>query len=152
MTYDRRPDADDTHVVERQTHVERERPPDPAAGQVNVNSSSAGYVDNASPGPLSYVRRILALLFGILAVLVGLRIVLLLLVANQQNAIVDFVYSVTEPFVAPFRGVFAISEVSPGGASVFDVAALVALIGWLLIYLLLTAILRLGDRDRVSAA
>jgi uncharacterized protein YggT (Ycf19 family) len=149
MTYDRRPDADDTHVVERQTYVERERPVPPAGGQVNV--SSPAYVETGSPGPLAIIRRVLALLFGILAVLIGLRIVLLLLVANQQNAIVDFVYSVTEPFVAPFRGVFAISEVSPGGASVFDVAALVALIGWLLIYLLLTAILRLGDRDRVSA-
>lgn len=151
MTYDRRPDADDTHVVERQTYVERERPVTPASGQVNVSSSSPAYVETASPGPLPFIRRVLALLFGILAVLIGLRIVLLLLVANQENAIVDFVYGVTEPFVAPFRGVFAISEVSPGGASVFDVAALVALIGWLLIYLLLTAILRLGDRDRASA-
>ena len=151
MTHDRRTDADDTHVVERQTYVERERPVAPAGGQVNVSSGSPAYSESASPGPLAYVRRILALLFGILAVLIGLRIVLLLLVANQENAIVDFVYGVTEPFVAPFRGVFAISEVSPGGASVFDVAALVALIGWLLIYLLLTAILRLGDRDRASA-
>lgn len=151
MTNERRTDADDTHVVERQTYVERERPIAPAGGQVNVSSGSPAYVDSGSPGPLAYIRRILALLFGILAVLIGLRIVLLLLVANQQNSIVDFVYSVTEPFVAPFRGVFAINQVSPGGNSVFDVAALVALVGWLLIYLLLTAILRLGDRDRVSA-
>ncbi|MDQ4036642.1 MAG: YggT family protein, partial [Chloroflexota bacterium] len=93
-----------------------------------------------------------SLLFGILAVLLGLRILLLLLVANQQNSIVDFVYNVTEPFVAPFRGIFAINEVTPGGGSVLDIAALVALIGWLLIYLLLMAILRLGDRDRVSVA
>jgi hypothetical protein len=33
---------------------------------------------------------------------------------------------------------------------VLDIGALVALIGWLLIYLLIMAILRLGDRDRVA--
>jgi uncharacterized protein YggT (Ycf19 family) len=63
---------------------------------------------------------------------------------------VDFVYGITEPFVAPFRGIFAIDQVSPGGGSVFDIGALVALVGWFLIYLLLMAILRLGDRNRAS--
>ena len=170
MTYDRRPDDpvdpvepvdNDTRVVERQTYVERERPvvePYPAqpaaAGPVNVNSAPASrdYAQPAGPGPLYYARRVLSLLFGILAVLIGLRIVLLLLVANETNSIVDFVYNVTQPFVEPFRGIFAIDAVTPGGGSVFDIAALVALVGWLLIYLLLVAILRLGDRDRVSVA
>lgn len=164
MTDDRRndpvdPAADDTRVVERETYVERPAPQSYAApppgqgqGQVNVNAEGGrGYVEPA-PGPLSYARRILSLLFGVLAVLIGLRILLLLLVANQTNSIVDFVYSVTEPFVGPFRGIFALDLVTPGGGSVFDVAALVALIGWLLIYLLLMAILRLGDRDRAATA
>ena len=173
MTYDRRTDPVDpvdpidpvdneTRVVERQTYVERERPvadpyppappAQPAASHVNLNSAEGRYVEPAGPGPLYYVRRVLSLLFGILAVLIGLRILLLLFVANEQNAIVDFIYDVTEPFVAPFRGIFAIDQVTPGGGSVFDVAAVVALVGWLLIYLLLMAILRLGDRDRVSVA
>ena len=147
-------DTEPTRVVERQTYVERERPVEtayvpPATSNVNVGPSGPAYVD-AGPGPLSYARRVVSLLFGILAVLIGLRILLLLLVANQQNSIVDFVYNVTEPFVAPFRGIFSLDTVSPGGGSVFDIAAVVALIGWLLIYLLILAILRLGDRDRVA--
>jgi uncharacterized protein YggT (Ycf19 family) len=164
MTYDRRtdpvdpanPDDNETRVVERQTYVERERPvaqpyvAQPSGHQVNVNrDAGGGYVEPATPGPLHYAARVLSLLFGILAVLLGLRILLLLLVANQTNAIVDFVFSVTEPFVAPFRGIFALNEVNAGDATL-DIAALVALVGWLLIYLLLMAILRLGDRDRVS--
>jgi uncharacterized protein YggT (Ycf19 family) len=166
MTHDHRTDpvtgepiADETRVVERQTYVERERPVDPApagyvapaqpaGSQVNVNSGSA-YVDT-SPGPLYWARRVVSLLFGILAVLIGLRILLLLLVANQSNSIVEFVYDVTEPFVAPFRGIFNFDTVSPGGGSVLDIGAVVALIGWLLIYLLILAILRLGDRDRAT--
>ncbi|MGH2417003.1 MAG: YggT family protein [Candidatus Limnocylindria bacterium] len=166
MTYDRRTDPvdpddparDDTRVVERETYVERPvaqpyAAPPTGQGQVNVSSQGGpAYAEPAAPGPLYYARRILSLVFGILAVLIGLRILLLLLVANQQNSIVDFVYGVTEPFVAPFRGIFAFDQVTPGGGSTFDIAALVALVGWLLIYLLLMAILRLGDRDRVTTA
>lgn len=160
--YGRDRPRDDTEVVERQTYVARERPAEPAydpppaerdhprepAGrQVNVNTDRGAYADTGGgSGALYYARRVISLLFGILAVLIGLRILLLLLVANETNAIVDFVYDVTEPFVAPFRGIFNFDQVSPGGGSVFDIAALVALIGWLLIYVLLMAILRLGDR------
>lgn len=169
MTYDRRndpvdPNADPVDPVQDDTRVvERERQPEPAqqayvppaaqpaGSQVNVNpSGGTTYAEPAAPGPLYYVRRVLSLLFGILAVLLALRILLLLFVANETNTIVDFVYGITEPFVAPFRGIFSFDAVSPGGGSVFDIAALVALIGWLLIYLLLMAILRLGDRDRAA--
>ena len=167
MTYDRRPDDpvdpvnpadpvdpdEGTRVVERETYVERERPvatgyipptaAPPAASNVNV-SESGGYVA-ASPGPLYYARRVVSLLFGILVVLLALRIILLLLVANAGNSIVDFVYDVTEPFVAPFRGIFQIDVVT-AGQSQLDVGAVVALVGWLLIYILIIAILRLGDR------
>lgn len=149
--------TDDTRPVERQQYVEREREPErydpppaqqaPAGGgQVNVNAEGRGGYVATSPGPLSYARRIVSLLFGILAVLVVLRILLLLLVANQTNAIVDAIYAITEPFVAPFRGIFNFDAVSPGGGSVLDIAAVVALVGWFLIYLLIMAILSLGDR------
>ncbi len=146
-------DPDDgTRVVERETYVERPAPAayaaPPASSNVNVNSDG-GYVAT-SPGPLYYARRVVSLLFGILFVLLGIRIVLLLLVANEGNAIVDFVYSVTEPFVAPFRGIFQFDQVVAGDATL-DLAAVVALIGWLLIYLLIMAILRLGDRDTTAA-
>jgi uncharacterized protein YggT (Ycf19 family) len=130
--------VDDTVVVERE--VVREQP-----AYVNTNTNVA-----ADPGPTSLVKRIVSLLFGVLVVLIGLRILLLLIVANQSNAIVDFIYNVTEPLVAPFRGILSLDTVSPGGASVFDIAALVALIGWLLIYLLIMALLRLGNRDTAT--
>jgi uncharacterized protein YggT (Ycf19 family) len=127
-------------------------PPQPSSN-VNVSGGPAGptYVTDTAPGPFYWARRIVSLLFGILFVLIALRVLLLLLVANQANAIVDFIYGITEPFVAPFRGVFAIDIVSPGGASALDVGALVALVGWFLIYLLIMAILNLGDRRPTMA-
>ena len=115
-----------------------------ATSNVNV-ADSGGYVA-AGPGPLYYARRVVSLLFGILVTLLILRIVLLLLVADPGNGIVDFVYSVTEPFVAPFRGMFQFDAVASGDRTL-DIAALVALIGWTLIYALIMAILRLADRS-----
>ena len=156
MTYQRptdpvtgEPVADDTQVVERETYVERDTgyvpPAQPAASQVNVAPAQPTYA-STGPSGLYYARRIVSLAFGVLATLLLLRIVLLLLVANETNDIVNFVYNITEPFVAPFRGMFQFDAVTPGGGSVFDVAALVALIGWTLIYALIMAILRLADR------
>ena len=141
--------GDDTHVVERERIVERPVQQPSYGGQVNVGGSS-GYV-TTTPGPLYYARRVVSLLFGILVVLLALRIFLLLFGANAGNAIVDFIYGVTEPFVAPFRGVFAIDVVTPVGSSVFDVAAVVALVGWSLIWLLIMAILSLADRNTATA-
>jgi uncharacterized protein YggT (Ycf19 family) len=117
----------------------------PAASN-NVNVAPAGTAVAAGPGPLYYARRVLSLLFGILITLLILRIVLLLLVADPNNGIVDFVYSVTEPFVAPFRGMFQFDAVASGDRTL-DIAALVALIGWTLIYALIMAVLRLADRS-----
>lgn len=137
---------DETRVVERERYVERPVETGPGGGQVNVNAASRSTSVEPAPGPLYWVRRVFTLVAGIIAVLIGLRIVLLLLAANQANDIVSFVYNITEPFVAPFRGIFQFDLVSPGGGNALDVSAVVALIGWLLIYLLIMAILRLGDR------
>lgn len=149
---------DDTRVVERERVIERPvavqaaAPVSPGSSNVNVGGGyGSGYVTTA-PGPLYYARRVVSLLFGILVVLIALRIFLLLFGANEGNVIVDFIYGITEPFIVPFRGIFAIDQVFPVGRSVFDVAAVVALVGWTLIYALIMAILSLADRGRPAAA
>lgn len=142
-------DTDTETVVERERYVERDTRP--AGSNVNVNAgggSSRDVIVDTGPGPLYYVRRIVVLLFGILTVLIALRIILLLLGANAGNGLVDFIYGVTEPFVAPFRGIFSFDQVSPNGSNVLDVGAVVALIGWLLIEALILAILRVAEPGR----
>jgi hypothetical protein len=59
---------------------------------------------------------------------------------------VAFILSVTDPFVEPFRGMFALDRVGADQGSVLDVAALVALIGWTLIEALVLAALRIFAR------
>ncbi len=111
----------------------------------SVRTTDRAYTP-AGPEGLSVVGRFVAFIFGVLQALLILRIVLLVLVANHSNDIVAFVLSVTDPFVEPFRGMFALDRVGASQGSVLDVAALVALIGWTLIEALVLAALRIFAR------
>ena len=134
-------------MTNRNEPTEREREVEPPMTNVNVNAPGTASSSPGSPGPLSYARRVVALLFGILVVLILLRFLLLALGANAGNALVDFIYGVSEPFVDVFRGVFSFDHMSPIGRSVIDVAALVAIVGYSLLAVLIFAVMRLGDRE-----
>ena len=100
----------------------------------------------AGPGASSVIARFVTFLFGVLQAVLILRIILLLLVANQGNDIVSLILGITDPFVEPFRGMFAIDRVTADQGSRLDVAAIVAFIGWTLIEVLILAGLRIFDR------
>jgi uncharacterized protein YggT (Ycf19 family) len=93
------------------------------------------------PNPLATVERLVVFLFGLIELLIVARIVLLLVAARESNAIVSFIYNVSDIFVAPFRGILGINEVQAGAAAL-DVAALVALVGWIIIELIVIALIR----------
>ena len=133
------------HVVEERVVTPAQPAAPPPGEQVNVNAAGrAAHVEETSP--LAYVRRVLGLIFGIFIGLIAIRVILLALGANEGNALVDGIYAITEPLVAPFRGVFSMDVVRPTGVSVIDVAAIVAIVGWSLIALVIMAILRIPDR------
>ena len=104
------------------------------------------------PSPVDTIRRVVWLLFGVLQVLIILRIVLLLLGANESNDLVAMIITITNPFVEPFRGMFNFDEVNAAGGSVFDFAAVVALIAWTLVEALVLGIIGLADRRTTTVA
>jgi len=120
----------------------------PAAAS-SVRTTERAY---AAPGPggLTTAARVITFLFGILQAALILRIILLLLVANTGNDVVSLILTITDPFVEPFRGMFSIDRVT-AGESKFDVAALVALIGWTLVEALILAALRIFSRRPTDA-
>lgn len=70
---------------------------------------------------------------GFIEALIALRFVLRLLGANASNAFVNFIYSWSTPFVAPFSGIFGqdatvVEGVGTATTSVFDWTALIALV------------------------
>ncbi len=95
-------------------------------------------------------RRITILVFGLIQIVVGLRIVLLLLAAREGNLIVSVINSLGGVLAAPFQGILSISAVSSGG-SVLDVAAVVALIGWTIIELIVIWSLGIFRREPALA-
>ena len=120
----------------------------PPAQAASVRTTERSHVA-AGPSGVTTAARVVTFLFGVLQAALILRIILLLLVANPDNAIVSLILNITDPFVEPFRGMFSIDRVSAGDAKL-DVAAIVALIGWTLVEALILAALRIFRRDRVD--
>jgi len=114
-----------------------------------VSTTDRAYVA-AGPSGATTAARIVTFAFGILQALLILRIILLLLVANPGNGIVDAIFSITQPFVEPFIGMFSLDRVTSGQA-VLDVAAIVALIAWTLVEALILAGLRIFQPRRAEA-
>jgi uncharacterized protein YggT (Ycf19 family) len=113
-----------------------------------VRTTERAYVP-AGPGAAAVLARFVMFLFGVLQVALILRIILLLLVANQANDVVQLILNITDPFVEPFRGMFALDRAT-AGRQVLDIAAIVAFIGWSLVELLVLALVRVFDRRTVT--
>lgn len=128
---------------ERTTVRETEAEPAPPVSN-RYRTAETTYAHGPTGGEV--VRRTVMLLFGILQGLLILRIVLLLLVANQGNDIVAAIINFTDIFVEPFRGMFQLDRVRADQGSVLDVAAIVALIAWTLIEAVVVALLSVGAR------
>jgi hypothetical protein len=90
--------------------------------------------------------RIVVLLFGIIQVLIVLRIVLLLLNAREGNDLVSFILNTSQVFVGPFEGILQTDALSSGG-SIFDVAAVLALVGWTLLEAIILAAVGVFRRE-----
>jgi len=102
-----------------------------------VTESSVTY----RTSPWTTFERAVVFIFGLVQALIVLRILLLLVAAREGNDIVAFIYSLSEVFVAPFRGILRIEEVAAGSAAL-DVGAIVALIGWTIVELLILGLVR----------
>lgn len=82
---------------------------------------------------------------GFIMALLLIRFVLALLGANLENDFAEFIYAITEPLVAPFRGLLQIGQFQAGVVRV-EIETLLAglvygLIGWAI-----TAAIRLAKR------
>jgi hypothetical protein len=120
-----------TNQVDRTVVTET---PTTDAGQQTVRTDSRR-ITSTGPGGSELTRRIVVLVFGLIQVVVGLRIVLLLLDAREGNALVSGILDVSQLFVAPFEGILRTDALSRAG-SVLDIAAIVAFVGWTIIELI----------------
>jgi hypothetical protein len=116
-----------------------------AQGRETVRTDSR-HTTTTGPGGSEMARRIVVLLFGLIQVVIGARIVLLLLDAREANALVSAILSVSQVFVAPFEGILRTDSLHSAG-SVLDVTAIVALVGWTVLELVVLWVVGIFRRD-----
>jgi YggT family protein len=91
--------------------AEKER----AIAAANQNSAIARFV------------RIIYFLFGVLEVLLAVRVVLHVVGANAGNGFADLIYGLTNPFAAPFATLLANPTI---GAGVLEVTTIIAMLAY----------------------
>lgn len=85
------------------------------------------------PGPtIVKVNRVINYTFRILEGLILIRVLLKALGANPFNAFVTFIYTITEPFTAPFLTVFSVPTISTS-IGVIELGAVVAIAFYILL-------------------
>ena len=104
-----------------------------AGGPSSIETATRS-TTRSGPGGAELTRRVVVLVFGIIQLVIGLRIVLLLLDARTGNDLVAAILNISQVFVAPFDGLLHTNALSSGGV-VLDIAAIVAFIGWTVVEL-----------------
>lgn len=118
---------------EQRTVVTEERRDVPGAATSGVSTTTKSIM---RPSGGETARRVIVLIFGIIQVVIALRFILLLIAANQANALVSAILTFSQLFVAPFEGVLGTDALNSGG-SILDLAAIVAFVGWSVLELII---------------
>jgi uncharacterized protein YggT (Ycf19 family) len=83
------------------------------------------------------------LVFGVVESLIGLRVLLKLLAANPDAGFARFIYDVTAPLVALFRGIFTTPQ---SDGSVLELSSLLAIAIYALVAYLIVRIIEIMAR------
>ena len=102
---------------------------------------------SSGPGASELTRRIVVLLFGLIQVVIGARIVLLLLDAREANGLVSGILNLSQIFVAPFEGILRTDALHKAG-STLDLTAIVAIVGWTVVELIVIWAVGIFRRER----
>jgi hypothetical protein len=108
--------------------------PSPLASHEVVRTDSSR-ITRSGPGGSEMGRRIVVLVFGVIQLLIGARFVLLLLNAREANGLVSGILNLSQVFVAPFEGILR-TDALHASSSIFDVTAVVAIVGWTILELI----------------
>jgi len=119
-------------IQDDHTIVSTERADPTGFGQpVTTASTETRRVTTTPSGP-ELARRVIVLVFGLIQLVIALRIAFLLADARTGNDIVAAILNISQVFVAPFEGILRTDALHAGG-SMLDVAAVTALVGWVVL-------------------
>ena len=122
-------------TIQEQRSVTTDAPTTTESGGLSNRTTTSRQLD-VRPSNNETARRIVVLVFGMIQIVIGLRIVLLLLDARTGNLLVSIINNIGGALAAPFQGILRLNALSAGG-SVLDIAAVVALVGWSILELII---------------
>jgi YGGT family len=122
--------------------------PNHAAGPPTIRTDSRR--TSTSPGSSELTRRVIVLVFGLIQLVIGARIVLLLLDAREANGLVSGILNASQLFVAPFEGILRTDALRSAG-SVLDITAIVAFVGWTILEVVAIWAVGIFRREPASA-
>ena len=96
---------------------------------------------------LFQVTRIVWSLLGLLEILLGLRFMLKLIAANPNSGFAAFMYGITGPFMAPFKGLIGTPT---SGGTILEVTTLIAMAMYALLFWGVVRVIQIVT-DRPSA-
>ena len=137
-------------TLQEQRSVTTDVPTTTESGALSNRTVTSRQLD-VRPSNNETARRLVVLIFGLIQIVIGLRIVLLLLNARTGNFLVSVINNLGGVLIAPFEGILRTNALSAGG-SVLDFAAIVALVGWTIIEAIVIWSLAVFRRDGAVAA
>ena len=90
---------------------------------------------------LARVSQIVDYVFYVIYSLLGIRLILALFAARQSAGFVQFIYSITDPLYAPFRGI--VPSPSVEGGFTLALPIVIALVVYMLVHLGINGLLRI---------
>lgn len=134
-------------------------PPDREERVYVTESDNSEYRERVVTNPAAERRnsaytigQLIWLFFGLVIGLIGLRVLLLFIGANEASPFASFIYSVTDLFLWPFYG---LTGTPAAGSMVLDIPAIIAmfvyaLLAWLLVKLVYVILYRPSSTTRVE--
>ncbi len=90
---------------------------------------------------LARISQVVDYIFFVIYALLALRLILALLAARRGAGFVQFIYSVTDPFYAPFKGIVASPTTEAGNVLAWPIV--IAIIVYALLHLAINGLLRM---------
>lgn len=109
-----------------------------------VSTESTAVVSKQNYAVLKLVQ-VIEYVAGLLVALLLVRFVLALLGANLANQFASFIYNVTDPMVAPFRGLLQVNQFH-AGISRFEIETILTIIIYALVTWGITRLILLAEK------
>ena len=137
------PPGDPAYDQEVVSRAQRQNVVTPSGDVVGQDVAVSETVDNveARRSTAYWVSGVVYFLFGLIEIVIALRVLLKLLAANPNAGFTQFIYNLSAPFVAPFEGIVGTPAASNG--AVFEFSSILAIIVYLLLSWIIVKLLQL---------